>query len=123
MTTHAVKCPSCGSPDCNEYRQDSFVCRHCDSTFRWSDPNKQEVVHRSVVCHCGEKPIGACTKCGAPMCHKHKTFFVELLANWFRFKQTYVDGAPEKWRKLATQQGGLSECTLIDLPGGEEITD
>lgn len=117
MTSHAVKCPNCGSTDCNEYRKDGFVCRHCDSTFRWVNPSVQNVVHHDAVCHCGKKPIGACTRCGAPICLKHKAFVADLLLNWFGIKQIYVDGAPEKWRKLARQQGGLRECTLHQPAG------
>lgn len=89
MPNLAICCPHCGSPDLSEYRANAFVCRHCDTTFRWINPHEVTLLHKLAHCASGKNSMGVCTRCERPLCRLHHltwravcTAWPEILSNW-----------------------------------------
>jgi hypothetical protein len=72
MPTEAVNCPACGSSATVEFKPENYICSHCDTKFKWRDPNVQKVVMEKKKCACGDEATAECQSCGAPVCARHK---------------------------------------------------
>lgn len=116
MENHPVQCPNCGASGCTEYRADAFVCKHCDTTFRWVNPQQITVFHRNPSCSCGKNATGCCTQCDTPVCSDHQANWYAFLGSWQRLKEAYVDGFPDL-RKRVRFQGSLADYHLSRPPG------
>ncbi len=72
MPNEPVQCPNCGSGDVRQLAPDSYACEHCHTEFRWVDPTKRTVVHKSSVCKCGNIAAAFCARCQEPLCDGHR---------------------------------------------------
>jgi len=72
MPKEPITCPHCGSSDCVEYSRDSFVCKHCDTAFKWVDPTHFTVTREAATCSCGKNATAKCRSCGRPLCEAHQ---------------------------------------------------
>lgn len=81
-STISINCPQCGASPGIEYRTNHFICPHCDSKYRWTDPNRKVVQIQQSVCFCGNNSVGCCTDCGASVCDTHHTDLHDLLRAW-----------------------------------------
>lgn len=77
MPTVAVNCPACGSPSTVEFKPENYICSHCDTKFKWTDPNVQKVVIEKRKCSCGQESIAECKSCGGAVCTQHKMTIVD----------------------------------------------
>jgi hypothetical protein len=82
MPNLAICCPHCGSSDCDEYRVNAFVRRHCDTRFRWSNPCEVVLLHKPAHCECGKHSTGVCTRCEKPLCRLHHATWLALCTVW-----------------------------------------
>lgn len=116
MANQTVQCPQCGSASCQEYRADSFVCQHCDATFRWINPTQLTVRQQAAHCACGKNAVGCCTQCSDPLCRDHLANWNALFGSWQNLKEIYAEGEPN-WRKAARTQGGMASGQFIRPSG------
>jgi hypothetical protein len=72
MPIETVKCPSCGSPETIELKPDSYICKYCETKFKWIDPSVQHVKIEKPICSCGHEAAGFCIKCATPVCANHR---------------------------------------------------
>lgn len=68
MPIETVNCPQCGSTEVTEFKAGSYVCTHCEGTFKHIDPSRVTVA--SEVCACGRLPVGRCVECGYFVCEQ-----------------------------------------------------
>jgi len=111
MPNQSVRCPSCGSAECQEYRADAFVCANCNSTFRWVNPMQMTVQQQSAACACGKLATAICTQCKAPICGKHQACWLSLVKGWLELKQVFASGTPN-YLSYVKRQGGMANCSL-----------
>lgn len=71
MATVSIQCPGCGSTNVTQYKPDHYICSHCDTQFKWVDPNLNRVKIEKAVCSCGREAIGQCSRCGLQVCGVH----------------------------------------------------
>ena len=84
MPKESLNCPHCGSARVTEFKPNTYVCAHCESTFKWADPTRQVVEHVGQVLlksdldcqYCLDegrfrKAIGKCVRCGRTCCSNH----------------------------------------------------
>ena len=110
MANQSVRCPSCGSAECQEYRADAFVCANCNSTFRWVNPTQVTIHHQGSTCACGKLARAVCTQCQTPLCNSHQASWRGILVNWMELKKVFARANPELLPQLR-RQGGMANCS------------
>ena len=116
MPNQAVCCPNCGSSACTEYRADSFVCSHCDTTFRWFNPMRVTILQRSSHCSCGVIATVCCTQCNTAICKDHMGSWEALLGRWLELKKAYAGKHPH-YQPLMLNHGGMADFEIKRSPG------
>lgn len=127
MPNLAICCPHCGSSDCNEYRANAFVCRHCDTTFRWTNPGERTLLHKPAHCDCGKNSMGVCTRCERPVCRSHHVTWRAICAAWSWFD--FTSAAPRAgWfsqSSLATWTNEIvrdpRDVSLVESPSDDVV--
>lgn len=109
MPSEAVSCPNCGSSACTEYRDNSFVCQHCDRVFRWTNPNERTVTLKASHCKCGTNAMGRCIQCGEGVCEKHHHRWMSICKDWGKFRMEWIRAAPDQ-RLPQAMRRLLAEC-------------
>jgi len=69
MPVEAISCPKCGSAEVTEFKAGSYVCAHCEATFKHVPP-----AGAAVVCEidgCGVLAVGRCRSCRRAFCATH----------------------------------------------------
>ena len=69
MSVETIKCQECGSADVTEFKSGSYVCTHCEATFKHVDPTG------ASSCSCGTFAVGRCAECHTPVCAHHSGMF------------------------------------------------
>ena len=116
MPNQSVRCPSCGSSQCQEYRADAFVCASCNSTFRWVNPMKMTVQQLPAACACGKLAKAVCTQCRTSVCKSHQASWQSLFAGWQDLKVAYAGRTPELL-PCVRKQGGMANFLAQRPPG------
>lgn len=62
MPLEELGCSRCGSSDVVEYKPDRYVCRNCDTQFKWDKPSSA-VEAPLALCACGNKAEYLCQMC------------------------------------------------------------
>jgi hypothetical protein len=70
VTVESIKCQECGSGEVTEFKHGSYVCGHCETIFKWTNPGTGFV--GCEVDGCGITPIGRCSTCGRAYCGTHQ---------------------------------------------------
>jgi hypothetical protein len=70
MPVETIKCQECGSADVNEFKAGSFVCQHCEATFKHIHSGGAQVT--CAIDGCGVSAIGRCRQCGRGFCATHQ---------------------------------------------------
>ena len=65
-----MRCPECGAPGAVEYKQNCYICSHCDNRFKVDDPTQITVDVRPSFCTCGNRVEFQCQLCSSPLCHE-----------------------------------------------------
>ena len=72
MPNEPISCPNCGGSDVRQSARDSYVCKHCQTNFRWVDPTRTTFSHEPSVCACGNFARAFCVPCHEPLCNRCK---------------------------------------------------
>jgi hypothetical protein len=70
MSTETIKCRECGATDVVEFKPGSFVCRHCDATFK--QVTSAGIAAVCGIDSCGVLAVGRCHRCGRAFCATHQ---------------------------------------------------
>ncbi len=66
MPIETIKCQECGSADVTEFKPGSYVCTHCEATFKHVDPTHVTVA--PAFCTCGNRIAFRCNHCHSGLC-------------------------------------------------------
>lgn len=73
MPIETIKCQECGSAEVTEFKSGSYVCGHCETTFKHVNPAAAS--GGAAGCEidaCGVAAIGRCSTCGRAFCGTHQ---------------------------------------------------
>jgi hypothetical protein len=133
MPLEAVACTGCGSADVSEYKPGSYVCQHCDTTFKYVDPSPR-VSATPTFCGCGAPVAFRCQICGSTMMCRacdaagYATSHKYVTTVGFGYGALHVSSTPplrhvcthELWVVIGERHGSLEHacwsCVLGFLP-------
>lgn len=142
MAVEAIKCPNCGSAEVTEFKSGSYVCTHCEGTFKYVDPQQPTVTMRPDFCRCGNIVRAQCGTCQSGICSQctsdNRLDYEDPLTSiggWFTLVAVrpggyeFQVGRPEmfqrygQWRDLSlstfTATGVMLQCRKWALDDGE----
>ena len=107
MGVSIPECPKCGSSEVREFKENKYICTHCESTFNY-DPysSTTRIVHDGTVkvetereyCPiCNELSgdfVFKCPECGRTGIHKHHRISFPYLYQGCNKKQAQYSSSP-----------------------------